>query len=104
MSQKLGLAAAFLSECKLLILDEPMSGLDPVARVKLKENIKNYITDDKTIFFSSHVLSDLQELCTNILVINDKNKIYDGCANNFIQKYDCINLEQAFIKSISKPA
>jgi ABC-2 type transport system ATP-binding protein len=101
MSQKLGLASAFLSNNDLLILDEPMSGLDPLARVKLKQTIKEYVkSKEKTIFFSSHVLSDIEELCSKIVILDNKSIIFDGSPKYFMQKHDENSLEQAFIKAV----
>ena len=59
MTQKLGLLAVFLSEADLVILDEPMSGLDPKARIALKKELIAYKKSGKTIFFSSHIFQFL---------------------------------------------
>ena len=73
MGQKLGLVSVFLTEAPLLILDEPMSGLDPSARICLKEKINSYKKSKKTIFFSSHILSDIEEICDQMAVLHDGN-------------------------------
>ena len=72
MTQKLGLLAVFLSEADLIVLDEPMSGLDPKARIALKQELIDYKKSGKTIFFSSHILSDMDEICDSIAVLNNK--------------------------------
>lgn len=74
MGQKLGLISVFLSRRELMILDEPMSGLDPKARIGLKALIKEYVQQGGTIFFTSHILSDVEELCDHVAVL-DNGKI-----------------------------
>jgi ABC-2 type transport system ATP-binding protein len=103
MGQKLGLLSVFLCDSPLMILDEPMSGLDPSARIQLKNMLLNYITDNnKTVFFSSHILSDIDEICNRIAVIDDGNLIFLGTPARFKKYYNESSLEKAFIKSIKK--
>jgi len=70
MTQKLGLAQALLHEPKLLVLDEPLAGLDPESRYQLKNIIKDLSHQGMTCFFSSHILSDVQDVATKIGIIN----------------------------------
>ncbi len=70
MMQKIGLVQALLHEPKLLILDEPLSGLDPESRFKVKEIIKKISRQGTTVFFSSHILSDVQDIATRIGILN----------------------------------
>lgn len=70
MKQRLCVARALLHNPKLLILDEPSSGLDPRARVEMKELLKNLHSMGKTIVISSHILSELSEMCTSIGIMN----------------------------------
>ncbi|KKB96684.1 putative ABC transporter ATP-binding protein YxlF [Candidatus Arcanobacter lacustris] len=103
MGQKLGLLSVFLCQSPLMILDEPMSGLDPSARIQLKNMLLNYITSsNKTVFFSSHILSDIDEICNRIAVIDDGNLIFLGTPARFKKYYNESSLEQAFIKAIKK--
>ncbi|MEM7031055.1 MAG: ABC transporter ATP-binding protein [Chloroflexota bacterium] len=69
MKQRLGLARALLHDPKLLVLDEPASGLDPRARVEFRALLKELQRMGKTIFFSSHILADVDELCTEVGII-----------------------------------
>lgn len=69
MKQRIGLARALLHEPKLLLLDEPASGLDPRARVELREIIAHLQRDGVTILISSHILGELEEMCSHALVI-----------------------------------
>ncbi|MBO4981399.1 MAG: ABC transporter ATP-binding protein [Lachnospiraceae bacterium] len=70
MKQRLCVARALLHNPQLLILDEPSSGLDPRARVEMKELLKNLHSMGKTIVISSHILSELSEMCTSIGIMN----------------------------------
>lgn len=70
MKQRLCVARALLHNPKLLILDEPSSGLDPRARVEMKELLKNLHSMGKTIVISSHILSELSEMCSSIGIMN----------------------------------
>ncbi|HEY9619636.1 MAG TPA: ABC transporter ATP-binding protein [Crinalium sp.] len=66
MKQRLSLARTVIHQPQLLLLDEPVSGLDPIARVQYRETIKTLQRQGMTIFISSHVLSDLEDFCTSI--------------------------------------
>ena len=70
MTQKLGLAGCFLLERDLYMLDEPMSGLDPAGRVAVKAVLARLRRDGRTLFFTSHVLADVEELCSAIAVLD----------------------------------
>ena len=69
MGQRLGLAQAILHKPELLILDEPMSGLDPIGRRDVKHILRTLHDEGATIFYSSHVLSDVEELCSHAAMI-----------------------------------
>jgi ABC-2 type transport system ATP-binding protein len=74
MKQRLGIARAIVHDPPLLVLDEPASGLDPKARLELKDLIRRLNREGRTIFITSHVLSDLEEICTS-LAIMEKGKL-----------------------------
>lgn len=101
MGQKLGLISAFLSGAETLILDEPMSGLDPRSRIKLKDEIKKYRDQGKTIFFSSHILADIDEICDDIAILHNTKIEYKGTTTGFKEKFNDNNLEKAFLNCIS---
>ncbi len=100
MTQKLGLLGTFLSEAKLIILDEPMSGLDPRARIALKKQLVNYKKAGNSIFFSSHILSDIDEICDRIAIISEGKIVFVGKPEEFRAKHQETNLEKAFLKEI----
>ncbi|MFM6972896.1 MAG: AAA family ATPase, partial [Alphaproteobacteria bacterium] len=101
MTQKLGLMAVFLSNADLIILDEPMSGLDPQARIALKNELIKYKNKGKTIFFSSHILSDMDEICSNIAVLHNSNIRYIGTPQGLKDKYGMDSLDSAFLQEIN---
>lgn len=86
MKQRLCVARALLHNPKLLILDEPNSGLDPRARVEMKEVLKNLHSMGKTIVISSHILSELSEMCSSIGVMNKGKLIEAGKIDDIMQR------------------
>jgi len=86
MKQRLCVARALLHNPKLLILDEPNSGLDPRARVEMKELLKNLHSMGKTIIISSHILSELSEMCTSIGIMNRGQLVTAGRIEDIMQK------------------
>lgn len=70
MLQRVGLAQAILHDPKLVFLDEPMSGLDPMGRREVRDLIQQLRQEGKTVFFSTHILSDAEALCDRVAVIN----------------------------------
>ena len=86
MKQRLCVARALLHNPKLLILDEPSSGLDPRARVEMKELLKNLHSMGKTIVISSHILSELSEMCNSIGIMNGGHLITAGRIEDIMQQ------------------
>ena len=78
MTQRLGLGRALLHDPQVLIMDEPAAGLDPKARVELKHLIRVLAKEGKTIFISSHILSELGEMCDSLLFINNGRIVHHG--------------------------
>ena len=78
MRQRVGFAVALVGDPPLLILDEPMSGLDPIGRRMIREAILRLRDEGKTIFFSSHVLSDVEELCDRIGMLVEGRLAHHG--------------------------
>lgn len=75
MLQRIGIAQALINDPKLVILDEPMSGLDPVGRTKIRDVILRLKDEGKTVFFSSHILSDVEMICDRVgILVNGRLK------------------------------
>jgi ABC-2 type transport system ATP-binding protein len=70
MKQRLGVAIALLHDPDLLILDEPANGLDPAGIVEMRDLLRRLAAEGKTVFISSHVLSEVQQICTRVAIIN----------------------------------
>ena len=100
MTQKLGLAGCFVLERELYVLDEPMSGLDPAARVAVKSVLAGLSAEGRTLFFTSHVLADVDELCSSIAVLDRARLRFRGSPQALRGRYGEPNLERAFMKCI----
>lgn len=100
MTQKLGLAACLLADPELLILDEPMSGLDPLARARVKDLLRRLRAQGRTLFFTSHALSDVEEICERMVVLHQGGLRYCGEPRGLVQTYKAQTMEQAFLKCI----
>ncbi len=100
MTQKLGLAGCFLLERDLYVLDEPMSGLDPAGRLAVKSVLTRLQRDGRTLFFTSHVLADIEELCSTIAVLDRGRLRFRGAPSELRRRYAEENLERAFLKCI----
>jgi ABC-2 type transport system ATP-binding protein len=85
LTQKVGLAQALLHDPKLLILDEPLNGLDPLSRQKFKEIVKKLSNKGTTIIFSSHILSDVQDVADVIGILNHGKLLQFGSLNQLKQ-------------------
>lgn len=104
MGQKLALMAAFLAPARLLVLDEPMSGLDPRARSAVKKQMHRAKSEGRTVFFSSHILADMQEICDRIAVMHEGALIYVGDAETFRAQHGSGSLESVFLRAIGDAA
>jgi ABC-2 type transport system ATP-binding protein len=100
MTQKLGLAACFLLPRDLYLLDEPMSGLDPAARVAVKSVLRRLAAEGRTLFFTSHVLADVDELCTSIAVLDRGRVRWRGTPAALRARYGESSLETAFMRCV----
>jgi len=104
MTQKLGLASCFLVERDLYVLDEPMSGLDPASRVAVKSVLRRLGAEGRTLFFTSHVLADVEELCTSIAVLDAGRLRFRGSPAALCERYAETRLERAFMRCIRDAA
>ncbi|MBF0407830.1 MAG: ABC transporter ATP-binding protein [Candidatus Riflebacteria bacterium] len=98
MQQRLALAAAMLHEPEVYILDEPSSGLDPLGRKMIKNLIKDLQKNGKSIFFSTHILADVHEICDRIGVIHQGKMIFEGTLSSF--NSNNTDLEKRFVELI----
>jgi ABC-2 type transport system ATP-binding protein len=100
MVQRTGLGLALIHNPKICILDEPMSGLDPIGRRLVADLIAEMRQNGQTVFFSSHILSDIERLCDRVGILNHGRLLYCGSMNDFVPNSG--GLEQSFIQLIEK--
>jgi len=100
MTQKLGLAACLLVERDLYVLDEPMSGLDPAARVAVKSVLRRLGEEGRTLLLTSHVLVDVEELCSAMAVLERGRLLYRGAPAELCERYAEKSLERAYMRCI----
>jgi ABC-2 type transport system ATP-binding protein len=103
MAQKLGIVATLLTGRPLLILDEPMSGLDPKARILLKRQLMAAHAQGRTVFMSSHILADHDELCDRVAVLHEGRLGYVGSPAGLKESQGAPTLETAFLAAIERP-
>jgi ABC-2 type transport system ATP-binding protein len=101
MTQKLGLAACLTSGKALQVLDEPTSGLDPKARALLKKELRALREAGRTVFFTSHALADVEELCDRMAVLHGGRLRFAGTPAELKGRYSTPVLEEAFLHCIS---
>ncbi len=87
MQQRLGLARTLVHDPKVLILDEPASGLDPRARVEIREVLRELQRMGKTILLSSHILSELETLCTRVGILDQGKLVAQGPIDEIIERH-----------------
>jgi ABC-2 type transport system ATP-binding protein len=85
MLQRTGLAAALVADPELLILDEPMSGLDPVGRKEVRDLILDEQKQGRTIFFSTHILSDVETLCDYVTILRQGEAVVSGKLSDLLK-------------------
>lgn len=100
MAQKLGLAATLLSGKDLLVLDEPMSGLDPKASALFKQQLRKVKAQGRTLFFSTHTLSDVDVLCDRMAVLHAGEVRFVGAPQECRVRYGAETLEQAYLRCV----
>jgi len=86
MMQRIGLAQALINDPELVILDEPMSGLDPIGRREIKEIILGLKARGATVFFSSHILADAEALCDRVGLLFDGRIVRDGPVDELLEE------------------
>lgn len=87
MLQRLGFVSTLLHDPEFLILDEPLSGLDPVGRREFKDALLEINNLGKTVFFSSHIVGDVEELCSKVIVLEHGEIVYKGLIEELVRKH-----------------
>jgi ABC-type multidrug transport system ATPase subunit len=94
MRRRLILAQAFLGNPELIILDEPLNGLDPLMITKLRDKLKSYREQGSSILYSSHILSELENCCTDVVMMDHGSVVLKDSVTHLIQQYGSV--EKAF--------
>lgn len=100
MLQQAGCAQALVHDPDTLILDEPMSGLDPIARMRMRRLLSDLRSQGKTILFSSHELSEIELVADRILLMNQGRLLFQGPVSEIVNPNS--NLEQAFLQLLGE--
>src|SRR6185436_15112355 len=85
MLQRTGLAAALVGDPEMLILDEPMSGLDPVGRKEVRDLIFEERSQGRTIFFSTHILGDVEAMCDRVAILRTGEVVVSGSIRQLLR-------------------
>ncbi len=101
MQQRLGFISVLLHNPRFILLDEPLSGLDPIGRREFKMIMKEINQDGKSIFFSSHVVSDVEEICSKVVFLEKGKLIYNGKIDELIRKNDNDDYTITFLQNNS---
>jgi len=101
MLQRIGIAQALVNDPKLVLLDEPMTGLDPLGRVEVKHIIEALRQRGKTVLFNSHILSDVAELCSRIAIMDHGEVVWQGAVQDALVGENG-DLEAFFVKMVGQ--
>lgn len=102
MQQRANFAIALVNDPELLILDEPMSGLDPIGRAMISDLIQHLKEAGKTILFCSHILEDVDRLVDNILLLHKGKKLFYGTPAELVTQENKASMTAAFISRVQK--
>lgn len=98
MRQKIMVIGVLIHNPYLLILDEPLTGLDPQSSYVLKETMKDHAKQGGAVFFSTHVLEVAEKLCDKVVIINQGHIVYTGTLEALKENYGQLSLEEIFLE------
>jgi ABC-2 type transport system ATP-binding protein len=100
MLERIGLASSLINDPKILILDEPTTGLDPIGCKETRDLLIKLKEAGKTILLSSHFLSEVERVCSRIAIFHRGNLLTTGVLADLLNQYQAENLEDLFVKTI----
>ncbi len=102
MKQRLAMVQALLHEPPILLLDEPTFGLDPRGMVEIRNVFKDLTKEGKTIFFSSHLIGEIEEICDTLAIIDKGQVLFSDTMKNIMKKFKTDDLEEIYLKTITE--
>jgi len=102
MQQRANFAIALLNDPELLILDEPMSGLDPIGRADILSLITDLKRQGRSILFCSHILEDVDRLVDRVLVLHKGTKLFEGQPNTLAEEQGCPNFVEGYLRLVEE--
>lgn len=102
MRQRLGIAQAMLGLPDLLVLDEPTNGLDPPQIREMRQVMHDYAASGKTVIVSSHLLGEVEQTCSHVVVMNHGNLIYSGTVDELLAGRSGLRLEDVFLELVGE--
>lgn len=102
MKQRLAIGIAIYNQPEILLLDEPVNGLDPVGIYEMRELFLSLNQAGMTIFFSSHILSEIEKICTHIGILHNTRLLYQGSLLQLIKEKNNDSLENIYLDLIKK--
>ena len=102
MKQRLAIAQALLHEPPILLLDEPTFGLDPRGMVEIRNVFKDLTKEGKTIFFSSHLIGEIEEICDTLAIIDKGQVLFSDTMKNLMKEFKTNDLEEIYLKTITE--
>jgi len=102
MKKRLNLIAGILHRPRILFLDEPTAGTDVQSKNKIREFVKYLNNDGTMIIYTSHLMEEVENLCSQIAILDDGIIIAQGVPSDLVQHYECENLEHLFLKLTGK--
>jgi ABC-2 type transport system ATP-binding protein len=101
MKQRLAIASALLNNPEILILDEPTNGLDPQGIHQIREIIKKIASEGTTILLASHLLDEVEKVCTHVVILRKGEKLYSGTVDGMLASYGFFELKTEQIEKLS---
>lgn len=102
MKQRLGIAQAMLGLPDLLVLDEPMNGLDPPQIKQMRDSLRSYARDGRTVIVSSHLLSEVEQTCSHVIVMGAGRVIAAGTVSDLLSEHRGRRLEDVFLELVGE--
>ena len=101
MKQRLAIASALLNDPKILILDEPTNGLDPQGIHQIREIIKKIASQGTTILLASHLLDEVEKVCSHVIILRKGEKLYSGTVESMLASHGFFELKTAQIEKLN---